>query len=67
MSKSAGERVFLFSCERLGKDLWETIVSGKAAPEVLDMEYKSEFRHGFTNPEAVARMCSVIKVFLKIS
>ena len=31
------------------------------------MKYRSEFKHGFTNPEAVARKCSVKKVFLKIS
>ena len=57
---------FLFSCERLKRSLWETIVSSKAAPEVLKIKYKSEFKHGFTNPEAVAWMCSVIKMFLNI-
>ena len=41
--------VFQFSWERLGKGLWETIVSSKAVPEVLDMKYRSEFKHGFTN------------------
>ena len=31
------------------------------------MKYKSEFKHGFTNSEAVARRCSVKKMFVKIS
>ena len=62
MSKSAGGKV-----ERLGRGLQETTVSSKAVPEVLDMKYRSEFKHGFTNPETVARRCSVKKVFLKIS
>ena len=31
------------------------------------MKYKSQFKHSFANPEAVARRCSVKKVFLKIS
>ena len=31
------------------------------------MKYRSEFKHGFTNPEAVARRCSVEKVSLKVS
>ena len=31
------------------------------------MKDKSEFKHGFNNPEAVARRGSVKKVFLKIS
>ena len=65
--RSAEGRVFLFSCERLRRGLWETIVSNKAVPEVLDMKYKSEFEHDFPNPEAVARICSVKKVFLKTS
>ena len=30
-------------------------------------KYKSEFKHGFPNPEAVARRCSVKKLLLKIS
>ena len=29
------------------------------------MKYKPEFQHGFTNPEAVARRCSVKKGVLK--
>ena len=36
------------------------IVSSKTVPEVLDMKYRSEFKLGFANPEAVARRCSVI-------
>ena len=55
MSRSAQGRVFLFSCERLEWGLWKTMVSSKAVPEVLVMKYKSEFKHGFTNQEAVAR------------
>ena len=31
------------------------------------MKYKSEFKHGFTNPKVVRQMCLVKKVFLKIS
>ena len=31
------------------------------------MKYKSEFKNGFTNLEAVAWRCSVKKLFLKIS
>ena len=31
------------------------------------MKYRSEFKHGFTNPEEFARRCSVKKVLLKIS
>ena len=57
MSRSAARRVFLFSWEILAWGLWETVVSSKVAPQVLDMKYKSEFKHGFTNPEAVARRC----------
>ena len=30
------------------------------------MKYKSEFKHGFTNPEAVVWTCSIKKLFLKI-
>ena len=33
----------------LGRGLQETIVSGKAVPEVLNMKYRLEFKHGFTN------------------
>ena len=32
----------------------------------MDIKEKSEFKHGFTNAEAVARRSSVKKVFLKI-
>ena len=67
MSRSAEERVFPFSCERLGSGLSETIVSSKAAPEILDTKCKSEFKHDFTNPEADARRCLVRKVFVNIS
>ena len=35
-------------------------------PGVLDMKYRSELKHGFPNPEAVARRCSVKKVLLEI-
>ena len=49
MCRSARERVFLFSWEILGKDFKETIVSSKAVSEVLDMKYRSEFKHDFTN------------------
>ena len=67
VSRSAKGRVFLFSCERLGRCLQETISSSTAVPEVLYMKDKSEFKHGFTNPEADAQKCSVKTVFLKIS
>ena len=46
---SAGRRVFLFSCDKLGTGLYENTVSSKAVPEVLDMKYRSEFKHGFTD------------------
>ena len=39
-----------------------SIVSSKAVPEVLDIKYKSEFKHGFTNPEAVSQRCSLKKM-----
>ena len=46
---------------------WEWVcVSSKAVQKVLDMKYNSEFKHGFTNPTAVAWRCLVKKVFLKI-
>ena len=53
MSRSAGRRVFLFSWERLGRG------SSKAAPEVLDMKYRSEFKHGFTNRDCL--QCAILK------
>ena len=40
---------FLFSWERLGTGSWETIVSSKALPEILDVKYTLECKHGFTN------------------
>ena len=40
--------------------------SAGTVPEVLYMKYKSEFKHGFTNPEAVVWTCSIKMVFLKI-
>ena len=49
-----------------GRVLKETIVSSKAVPEVLDMKYESEFKHGFINPEALGRRCLVKKLFLEI-
>ena len=61
MSRRPEGGVFLFSVERLPRGLYKTIVSNKVVPEVLDMKYKPEFQHGFTNPEAVARRCSVKK------
>ena len=30
------------------------------------MKYRSEFKHGFANPEVVARRCSIKKAFLRI-
>ena len=42
-----------------------SIVSSKAVPEVLDIKYNSEFKHGFTNPEAVSQRCSVKKDVIK--
>ena len=30
-------------------DIGEAIVSSKPVPEVFDMKYRSEFKHGFTN------------------
>ena len=59
MSRSAGRRFFLFSWERLGRGLLETIVSSKDVPEVLDMKYKSKFKHGFTNRGCLH--CAILK------
>ena len=67
MPRNTEGRVSLFCCERQGRGLLETIISSKAVPEVFDVRYKSELKHGFTNPEAVARRCLVKQVFLKIS
>ena len=44
----------------------ETTVSSKDLPELLDMKYRSEFKHVFTNPEAVTQRCLVKKVFIEI-
>ena len=49
MSRSAGGGTFLFSCERLGRSLLETIFASKAVPKVMDMKYRSEFKHGYTH------------------
>ena len=49
MPRSAEGMIFLFSCGILGKSLYETIVSSKAVPEVLDMKYRSEFKHGLSS------------------
>ena len=49
MCRSAAGRVFLYFWERLEKGFQEVIVSFKAVQEVLDMKYKSEFKHRFTN------------------
>ena len=54
-------RFSLFSCERLGSALQETIVSSKAAPEVLDMKYRSKFKHCFTNRSYLH--CAILKAF----
>ena len=43
--RSAGGRFFLFSCRRLRKGLWETILYQR----FLDMKYISEFKYDFTN------------------
>ena len=53
------ESLFLFSWERLGKGFWETIISSKAMPEILNMKYKSEFKHGFTN--RCCLHCAILK------
>ena len=61
VSICAGGRVFLFSWERLGKGLLENIVSGKAVPEVSDMKYKSELKHGFTDRGCLH--CGILKLY----
>ena len=38
-----------FSCERLGRELVEPIVSSKAVPKDLKIKSRSKFNHGFTN------------------
>ena len=43
------EDFFLFSWERLGERLQKTIASSKTAPEVLDLKYRSKFKHSFAN------------------
>ena len=45
MFRSTEGKVSLFYHERLGRGLWETIT----LPEVLYMNYRSEFKHHFTN------------------
>ena len=49
---------FLFSWG-LGRGLWDFVVSSKAVPEVLDMKYRSEFTHGFTNCGCLH--CAILK------
>ena len=41
------------------RDLQEIIVSSKAVTEVLDMKYRSEFKHGFTNRGCL--QCAILK------
>ena len=53
------ERGFLFSWERLGMGFWETNISSKAIPKMLNMKYKSEFKHGFTNRRCL--QCAILK------
>ena len=49
MSRSPERRVFPFSWGKLGRGLSETIFSTKTLPGILDMKYRSEFKHGFMN------------------
>ena len=42
--------------------LQETIVSWEAVPEVLDMKYRSECKHGFTNCGCLH--CAVLKALI---
>ena len=58
MSRSAGEKIFQFSWEILGRDL-KGFVSSKAVPEVLDRKDKSECKHGFTNRGCLH--CAILK------
>ena len=58
-SRGAGGKVFLFSWKRLGGGLQKTIVTSKAVPKVLNMKYRSEFKHGFTNPACLH--CAILK------
>ena len=45
--------------KRLERGLQETIISVKAVPMVLDMKYRSEFKHGFTNRGCLH--CAILK------
>ena len=49
VSSSAGEKGFSVFLGKLGRALQETVVSSKAVPELSDVKYRSEFKHGFTN------------------
>ena len=49
VSRGAGERVFLFSWERLRGCHSASVVSSKAVPEDLNMKFRSKFNHRFTN------------------
>ena len=59
MSRRACGRVYLLSSVRLGGSLKGTIVSSKTVPEVLNIKYRSEFKHGFTNRGCLH--CAILK------
>ena len=65
MCRTAGEGFFYFP----GRD-WEwacrKVLSSKAVPEVLDMKYRSEFKHGFANRGQNLNMVLLIVVICTV-
>ena len=57
--KALGQGFFCFSGREWARGLQETIASIKPVPEVLDMKYRSEFKHGFTNRGCL--QCAILK------
>ena len=49
MSRGVGGRVFQFFGEKLAGVYYEPVLSRKAVPEDLNMEFRLKFNHGFTN------------------
>ena len=49
VSRGVGGRVFQFFGEKLAGVYYEPVLSRKAVPEDLNMEFRLKFNHGFTN------------------
>ena len=60
VSRSAEGRVFLFSCERLGRDLWETIVSSflKFSSSSQNAEFHIHQSHMLIGLSDVIKFCT---------